>query len=77
MKTIGWILLSFLLYSCSSTCKYPDCDKAIAGWMKCSDAPKSLSIYCKGEAIHFDEGDYCSQEHAADHQEEHFSQIFE
>ena len=70
MKIIGCICLIFLVFSCSDRCNYPDCGRVVAGWMKCTDAPKSLSIYCKGEAIQFDEGDYCSQAHAENHNKE-------
>ncbi len=70
MKTAVWILLSFLMYSCNNRCNFPDCKEDVAGWMKCSDAPQSLAIYCKGKAIQFDEGDYCSQAHAENHNKE-------
>ncbi|MET7028696.1 hypothetical protein [Sediminicola luteus] len=77
MKTTLWILLSFLFYSCNDRCNFPNCKKDIAGWMKCSDAPQSLAIYCKGEAIQFDEGDYCSQAHAEEHNKEEVNWLFD
>lgn len=70
MKIVGCMFLIFLVYSCTDRCNYPDCSRAVAGWMKCADAPQSLSIYCKGEVIQFDEGDYCSQAHAENHNKE-------